>query len=258
MAITVLLSKETAPLTTLRLMRVQLTRANAAQYLLIRRETAIYALVGTVRCHLDGVDYGLIGGRRHIRDLPVQAIRCHPSTVSDCLLTLESLSADLLITDVPAIQETIADIRPPFVHRDDALCHAVGAGTHAREVRELPMPPGYTIHLGETLNVPGGWSSWPDHSTIDERGRYAEHQETFYVVTPGYGVMILDGTYADGSEDVDAVKIVRNDSAFVTPLGSHPIVASPDAWLWYAWSYTSFLRKQYNQYAHHGVKQYIK
>jgi 5-deoxy-D-glucuronate isomerase len=257
MSITTLLSPENAPLVTMKLLRIQLDAEYPVEQIQIQDEVCLYALIGRVRAHIDGVDYGLLGGRRDVRTDDVQALRASPWKFSASLLTLtlEDYTADLLVTAVPMQ----APWPVPFVHTcGQSLSHPVGVGTHKRHVRELPVPPGYTIHMGETLNDVGAWSSWPDHSTQAERCRYAEHQEVFYAITPGYGLMYLNGTYANGDEDVDAVRIVRNDDAFATPLGSHPVAASPDAWLYYCWGYQSFLKKQYNKFAHHGVRQYLK
>ena len=254
MPITTLLSPENAPLLTMKLLRIQLDAEYPVEQLHIQDEICLYMLIGRARVHINGIDYGSIGGRRDVRTDDVQAMRASPVTPM-LTLTLDDYTADLLLVAVP-----MSPAWPqPFMHTaGHALSHPVGEGTHKRQVRELPVPPGYTIHMGETLNDVGAWSSWPDHSTIQERHRYVEHQEVFYVITPGYGLMYLNGTYANGDEDVDSVRIVRNNDAFATPLGSHPVVASPDAWLYYCWGYQSFLKKSYNRWSHEGIKTYVK
>jgi 5-deoxy-D-glucuronate isomerase len=252
MALRTLLSPETAPLRTLTLARVVLERTLPVELFPVgQRELLLYSLIGTVRVHLDGIDYGLLGARTAIQTPVVHALRLSGMT-AEVLLTLQSPTADLLLAGIPSEAQ-----QAPFVHRDDVYCHSVGTGTHHREVRELLTPPGWKLHAGETLNDVGGWSSWPSHAALDELPRYKEHEECFYVVTPGYGLCRTDGLYSIGLR-ADGVQEVRNGEAFVTPLGAHEIVASPDAWLWYYWCYTSFLQKTYNSQAHHGVRQYIK
>lgn len=252
MPICTLLSPENAPLLTMKLLRIQLDAEYPVEQLQIHDELCAYLLLGVVDVHIDGIGYGIVGLRTDVRVPDVHAVRMTPASKL-VTFTLKSYAADILVATIPT--EVGA---APFVHTlGTCYVHDVGSGTHRRQVRELPVPPGYTLHMGETLNEPGGWSSWPDHSTIQEREWYYRHQECFYVVTPGYGLMYQDGTYADG-KSCTGIRLVQNDEAFVTPLGSHPIVASPDAWLYYAWAYQSFLKKQYNKYANDGVRQYVK
>lgn len=252
MTMITLLSPETAPLRTLSLARLVLERTLPVDIFTVgARELLLYSLIGTVRIHLDGIDYGLLGARTAIQTPTVHALRLTGAT-DEVLLTLQSSTADLLLASIPSVAQ-----QAPFLHRDDVYCHSVGTGTHHREVRELPTPPGWSLHGGETLNDTGGWSSWPAHATPDEVHRHANHQECFYVITPAYGLCRMDGTYATGAP-AQGVHEVRNGEAFVTPLGAHEIVAAPDAWLWYYWCYTSFLQKTYNTQAHHGIKAYQK
>ena len=252
MPITTLLSPDNAPLLTMKLLRVQLDAEYPVEQMQIQDELCAYVLIGVVDVHIDGIGYGTLGSRTDVRVPDVQAIRMTPAN-GLVTLTLKSYSADILIATVPTAVGTA-----PFVHTlGTCYVHDVGSGTHKRQVRELPVPPGYTLHLGETLNDVGAWSSWPDHSTTQDRALYHRHQECFYAITPGYGLMYLDGTYANG-DAVTSIRLVRNDEAFVTPLGSHPIVASPDTWLYYFWAYQSFLQKAYNKYASHITKVYQK
>lgn len=252
MSVTTLLSPTNARLATMTLRRVMLDAQHPSEHLPIRDELCIYPLIGSVRVHVDMMDYGVIGGRVDVRTADVQAVRVGIQNY-EVAFTLEGYTADILVASV----KTDSRVAPFIHHRGQCHIHPVGTGTHRREVRELPVPPGYTLHMGETLNDAGAWSSWPDHSTWQERDQYAHHQECFYVITPGYGLMYLDGLYVDGTP-ATGPQLVTNDQAFVTPLGSHPIVASPDAWLYYCWVYQSFLQKTYNRWSHEGIKTYVK
>jgi 5-deoxy-D-glucuronate isomerase len=123
----------------------------------------------------------------------------------------------------------------------------------------MPMPPGYTIHVGETVHTsPGTWSSWPSHCAGDEYARYAEHEEVMWFCTQDYALMKRHGAYTTG-EHVDDVLMIRNDMAVVAPWGSHEIVSSPAGWTYYYWGYVNdWVKKTYNRWAHEGVKVYVK
>lgn len=146
-------------------------------------------------------------------------------------------------------------------YHDGACCHHVGEGVYQRTVWEVPQPHPWQISCGETFNPPGHWSSWPAHANPQDEERLHNKavtwQECFFVVTPGYGLMRLDGYYHDGTP-VHDIRRVDNGEALVTPLGAHPIVAAPDAWLWYAWFYCgNALQKTYNRWAT-DVRTYVK
>lgn len=249
--IEILLSPANAPLTTMQLFRIQLHAAVPFEIIPVTTECCIYPMIGAVDIQIDGIHYGLLGGRRDVRLPAVSAARVTPAS-RVCTLTLRDYTADVLMVTVPTDATA-----PPFLHTiGQSLVHAVGAETHQREVRELSVPPGYTLHVGETY-AQATWSSWPAHATPEEVSRYEEHQEVFFNICSGYALMHLDGRYVTGEEARGVVKI-ENNTALVTPLGAHEVVCSPDGWYWYMWAYQSFLKKEYNTYAHHGVRAYVK
>ena len=110
--------------------------------------------------------------------------------------------------------------------------HDVGKGTHQRTVYEYPTPDGYSLNVGETLNAPGAWSSWPAHckDPVEAQKRCGQHEEAFLVITPGAGVALLDGWYVDVKKAEGAIPVSNND-VVIMHLGSHPIVRSPGAWV---------------------------
>jgi 5-deoxy-D-glucuronate isomerase len=271
--LTSLLSKDNAPLHRLALQRLQLDAASPWVTLHTgRREGLLYSLVGAATVVANGASLGLLGTRRRVTEPYLQAVRFPAHTAWNVMVYVEGYGADLLyVTCAPvepkiygSVEAAVADkgawLLPttPYLHWNDAVVHEVGEGTHQRQVRVLPCPLGYTIEAGETLNRPGAWSSWPRHATPDEAAtRYAEHEECFYIVTPGYGLIRYDGYWCTG-ERATGVQEVHNNQALATPLGAHEITFSPDAWGWYAWFYHSFLQKTYNKYAHEGIRTYVR
>ena len=254
---TILLSPENSPLRTLTLARLQLDQDEPTCTLTTQgEELCLYSLIGTVHLSemVDGdvQDWGTLGGRRAVRDPRVEVFRFPAGSPRVLSLELVDYSADLLLASTPGSYS-----EPLLIpHRATSWNHAVGEGTHQREVREVITPPGYQIHTGETISQ-SSWSSWPSHATPDEVARYAEHEEVFWITTPVYGLMRLDGKYSTGAKAHGIIEVHNND-AIVTPLGSHEIVFSPGAWGVYVWFYKSFLQKTYNKWAHEDVKTYVK
>jgi 5-deoxy-glucuronate isomerase len=100
-----------------------------------------------------------------------------------------------------------------------------GEGTTARRVRTY-VDAGPLI-VGETLNPPGGWSSWPPH-------RHAHEEIYLYRFDPAHGF----GVHA-AFEDVDGGDrpvIVRDGSIERITTGWHPVVAAPGFTMYYLWA----------------------
>lgn len=116
----------------------------------------------------------------------------------------------------------------PVEEKTKAKIHMLGKGCWKREVREILGSDNVSgeIRCGETVNRPGGWSSWPPHR-FDQEGA-PNFQEVFYVFTDpkdGYGIMRINGELRE----------VRSGDRIDVPLGEHPIVAGPGVRLMYVW-----------------------
>ena len=98
-----------------------------------------------------------------------------------------------------------------------------GEGPTARRVRTY-VAEGELI-VGETLNPPGGWSSYPPHRH--------EHEELYlYRFEPATGF----GVHVSYDEDADAARVVRDGSIERITDGYHPVVAAPAAAMYYLWA----------------------
>lgn len=260
-------------LPTLKLLRCRLEdtgRRSARLQVNAGEEVLIYPLIGAAYVSLDGSVEVLHAGRSSVLDTLSAVLRCKPDRQTCLDITLNSEQLDCLIaiavrkdsrrdthayptpTDGPS--GTITSQHVGVRH------HTVGAGTHERRVTEFETPLGFVINAGETLNVPGGWSSWPAHATKEvARKKCTDHEEIFFVVTPGTGYMFFDGWFADGCKAYGMIE-AKNGQALITPLGSHPIVFTPGHWGYYAWFYVSTaITKTYNKWAHErGLKTYVE
>ncbi len=98
-----------------------------------------------------------------------------------------------------------------------------GDGPTARRVRTY-VAEGELI-VGETMNPPGGWSSYPPHRH--------DHEELYlYRFDPpnGFGVHV---SYDDAA---DSARVVRDGSIERITGGYHPVVAAPAAEMYYLWA----------------------
>jgi 5-deoxy-glucuronate isomerase len=98
-----------------------------------------------------------------------------------------------------------------------------GSGANARRVRTY-VGEGPII-AGETLNPPGGWSSYPPHRH--------EHEEVYlYRFQPaeGFGVAVM---YEDSD---DKATVVRDGTVQRISRGYHPVVAAPGYTMYYLWA----------------------
>jgi 5-deoxy-glucuronate isomerase len=116
--------------------------------------------------------------------------------------------------------------RPAAVHvidPADVVEETRGDGPTARRVRTYVASG--TMIVGETLNEPGGWSSWPPHQH--------EHEEIYlyrFDAESGFGVHVGYDDAADRPVTVRDGSVVRISS------GWHPVVAAPGATMYYLWA----------------------
>jgi 5-deoxy-glucuronate isomerase len=99
-----------------------------------------------------------------------------------------------------------------------------GHGTFARTVRTY-LPTGALI-AGETINPPGGWSSYPPH-------RHDDFEEAYlYRFAPANGF----GLAAQYDERVQESGLVRDGDVTRIRSGYHPVVAAPGYAMAYIWA----------------------
>jgi 5-deoxy-glucuronate isomerase len=132
-----------------------------------------------------------------------------------------ALEGDLACTVVlrPGVHELPARVIAP----DEVVEEDRGNGADARRVRTY-LPAGPLI-AGETLNPPGGWSSYPPHRH--------EHEEVYvYRFEPagGFGVAI---NYDDTREEAI---IVHDGHVQRIASGYHPVAAAPGYAMYYLWA----------------------
>lgn len=194
------------------------------------RETVVVVLGGGVEVEVDGRSLGEAGGRRNVFEGPGHAVYAPPGSM---LRLVATGAAQLAIATAPLGDGTPAEAR--IIRPQDQRIADVGKGNWARNVRTIlgPQHPAGRLLLGETINPPGNWSSYPPHKhdrqAPPEEVRLAEVY--FFKVDPpgGFGVQIR---YDEGGNEAFTV---RDGDVAVIRSGYHPLVAAPGYSLYYLW-----------------------
>jgi 5-deoxy-glucuronate isomerase len=159
-----------------------------------------------------------VDGRTDVFDGPGWSALLGPGT--DFALTGDVAATFVWRSSDRAVETAIID---PATVPDEQR----GDGATVRRVRTY-VPEGPLI-VGETLNPPGGWSSWPPHRH--------EHEECYlYRFEPANGFGVHVGFDDSGAAPVDEPVIVRDGHIERIRTGWHPVVAAPGATMYYLWA----------------------
>jgi 5-deoxy-glucuronate isomerase len=193
-------------------------------------ETVVVVLGGVVDVEANGESLGSAGGRSSVFEGPGHAIYAPPGTV---LRLKATTSAALAIATAPAGEGAPSGAR--IIGPADQRLADVGKGNWSRSVRTIlgPEHAAGRLLLGETINPPGNWSSYPPHKHDRETpGEEVRLEEVYlFKVDPvdGFGVQIR---YDDAGTEAFTV---HDGDVAVIRTGYHPVVAAPGYSLYYLW-----------------------
>ncbi len=194
------------------------------------RELVVVVLSGVVEVTVDDRPLGPAGGRGSVFEGPGHAVyappgsRLHLLAVGPVELALASVSLE---GRTPAAARIIAPA--------DQRIAEVGRGNWGRSVRTIlgPEHAAGRILIGETINPPGNWSSYPPHKhDVQDPPREVRLEEVYlFRVDPkgGFGVQLR---YDPAGSEAFAV---RDNDVAVIRSGYHPVVAAPGYALYYLW-----------------------
>lgn len=200
-------------------------------------EVVLALLAGAVTLEVDGRREVASRNGADIADGPTYL--CLPPKL-EYHLTAQTPTADLLVFQAPTPMR--ADAIGGAIRPADAPVRRVGAANWARDVWPGTSLSPYTQRLlvGETLNPPGGWSSYPPHKH-DEVAPPTEaiYEEVyFFQFKPanGFGFQRIYTRGPGVAEPLDEAFVVQDGDTIIIPRGYHPVVAAPGYQMRYVWS----------------------
>ncbi len=200
------------------------------------REAVVYLLTGAGTV-TDGGRGGAarLGPRQDVFREPPSAVYLPPGT-SAHLAASGGGFFGAVVWGASASRAPFRAIGPGDVERRD-----VGAGNWRRVVYNVvdAARGAERLLVGETVNPPGNWSSYPPHKhdTRSASGELPMEEVYFYLVQPegGFGLQMLY-TPPGAADAIDAIYRVHSGDLLVIPRGYHPVVAAAGYGLFYLWA----------------------
>lgn len=125
--------------------------------------------------------------------------------------------------------------KPLFIEKKDVRFRRVGEETYFRNICDIltEQSPSERLILGETINDPGNWSSYPPHKHDTDNPPVETKLEElyFFKLKPkmGFGfIRVFD-------ETEDNVFLIRNNEVVTIPKGYHPVAVVPKFQIYYLW-----------------------
>ena len=198
-------------------------------------ESVIDVLSGAVTLEVAGKRELSLGNRSDPFSLGPTFICLPPQTSYS--ITSVTPTADLLVVEAPADPgETVTIVQP-----EDAPARAVGAANWARQVwpGTATAPGTKRLMVGETINPPGGWSSYPPHKHDEEKPpTEAIYEEVYFFLFKPRGGFGLQRIYErrEADDAINDTYAVEDGDTIIIPRGYHPVVAAPGYQMAYVWA----------------------
>ncbi|MBV9817186.1 MAG: 5-deoxy-glucuronate isomerase [Solirubrobacterales bacterium] len=196
-------------------------------------ERLAVVLSGRVDAVAGEAELGVAGGRRSVFDAPGDAVYAPAGTA----LRLRAVDGPAQVAVTAASAPVDEALAPRVIHPADQRIAEVGEGNWSRTVRTIlgPEHAAGRLLVGETINPPGNWSSYPPHRhDRHDPPREADLEEVYlFRVDPpgGFGVQIR---YDDA--DHEEAFVVHDDDVAAIRAGFHPVVAASGYSLYYLWA----------------------
>ncbi len=199
-------------------------------------ETAAVVLSGVVDASTtDGASLGRAGGRASVFEAPGDTVYAPAGT--GLRLVAAEQPAQVAIASAAADP---SDDAPParLIGPSEQRIAEVGEGNWSRTVRTIlgPEHDAQRLLLGETINPPGNWSSYPPHRHDRHNPPEEVNLEEVYLFRTnpagGFGVQMRYELDGDRAEEAF---VVRDDDIAVIRTGFHPVVAASGYELYYLW-----------------------
>jgi 5-deoxy-glucuronate isomerase len=193
-------------------------------------ELCAVVLSGTVDAAVGGAALGRAARDGDVFESLGDAIYVPPH---EKLQIVASADAVLAVATAPAGNGSPGQAR--IIRPADQHVRTAGAGNWARTIRTIlgPEDDAARLLLGETINPPGNWSSYPPHKHDRQAPPREVALEEVYLYrfepSGGFGVQLVY------DETDERAHIVRDGDVVAIPSGYHPVVAAPGYALYYLW-----------------------
>lgn len=122
-----------------------------------------------------------------------------------------------------------------FLNSKDIKFRRVGEETYFRNIADI-IPetfPAEKILVGETINDPGNWSSYPPHKhdRNNPPEEYPLEELYFFKIYPPTGFAVIRVF----DEETDNLFLIKNNEIVTIPKGYHPVGVVPKHQIYYLW-----------------------
>ena len=195
------------------------------------RERVIVILSGRAVVSVDGRELGTLGGREDVFEAPADALYLPDS--APAALSAAGGPVTAAVASAPPGQLPQDGAR--IIAADDQRTTTAGRDSWRRTVRTILGPEDRASRLlvGETVNPPGLWSSFPPHRHDRASDEEVRLEEVYlFRVRPdnGFGVQVRYDSDAQHE-----ARMVRDLDVSVITSGFHPVAAAPGHDLYYLW-----------------------
>lgn len=197
------------------------------------REVVLTFLTGRADVEIGNVKYLSIGGRKDVFAQPPTVVYIPPG--SSYLVRAASSHADILVSKAPAEEGG----QPALIRPEEVEVRWVGAANWRRKVNVALAEdgPSKRLMVGETISLPGNWSSYPPHKhDTDNPPQEIWLEEVYFYLTKPEGGFGLQCLYERREGGLREVYMVESGDTVVFPCGYHPAVAAPGYQLYYFWA----------------------
>lgn len=194
-------------------------------------ESIIVILSGTVNGAAGTEKFSDIGGRTSVFEGFASAI----FIPAGYPIILSSNNGAEIALAVSTLKPKTKNLKPFVIQPSQNKSRIVGKGRYKRRVTDILQSNHNADYLlaGETVSLPGMWSSYPPHKhDTSLQGRETIMEEIYFYRTEKPARFALQCIY---SQSKSKCMMVYNNDVVSIPSGYHPVSAPPDSKLYYLW-----------------------
>ena len=192
-------------------------------------ETVLVILSGKCTVKVNGLKWDSIGERENVFEGKAYGVYIPPN--SNFKVETDE-KVEIAVCKAPASFKG----KPKLITPSEVKLNVVGKDNWQRNVYDIVRDNvnAEKLVVGETINPPGNWSSYPPHKH-DENSENEVKMEEIYLfkIKPekGFGFQRL----YNPDRSLDVTYTIENNDLVIIPKGYHPVVAAPGYQLYYLW-----------------------